>query len=89
MSTTTDIDSEIRARVAEQIRKLEAQGNDPVFQLDLIYDLFRRIHAGEMEYGMPWQEAHAAVRSGKIHETHEVCVWLMDIALLDEMIAES
>jgi hypothetical protein len=89
MSTTTDVDSEIRAKVAEQMRQLEAQRNDPVFQLELIYDLFRRIHAGEVEYGVPWQEAHAAVRAGKIHETHDVCVWLMDIALLDDMIAES
>lgn len=87
MSTTTDID--LQAKVAEQIRQLEAQRNDPVFQLELIYDLFRRVHAGEVEYGVPWYEAHAAVRSGQIDETHEVCVWLIDINRLNRMIANS
>lgn len=87
MSTVTDID--LKARVAEQIRQLEQQGNDPAFQLELIRDLFRRIHAGELEYGVSWKDAHAAVRSGQIYETFEVCVWLFDIALLNDMIAES
>ena len=89
VSTTTDIDSEIRVKVAEQIRQLEAQRDDPAFQLELIHDLFRRVHAGEVEYGVPWYEAHAAVRSGKIHETFEVCVWLMDINSLNDLISRS
>jgi hypothetical protein len=89
MSTATDIDSEIRAKVAEQLRQLEAQRNDPAYLLEGMYELFRRIHAGEVEYGVPWHEAHAAVRSGTIYETHEVCVWLIAINMLKRMIANS
>jgi hypothetical protein len=87
MSTT--VDQELEAKVAEQIRILEEQKNDPGYMLEQMYALFRRIHAGELEYGVSWQEAHQAVRSGKIHETHEVCVWLIDINLLNRMIAKS
>lgn len=89
MSTTADIDSEIRVKVAEQIRQLEAQANDPAYLLERMYDLFRRVHAGEVEYGVPWYEAHAAVRSGKIYETFEVCSWLFAINHLNELISES
>ena len=89
MSTTADVDSEIRAKVAEQMRQLEAQRNDPVFQLEMVYDLFRRVHAGEVEYGVPWYEAHAAVRSGQVYETFEVCSWLFAIDSLNELIENS
>jgi hypothetical protein len=89
MSTTADIDSEIRAKVAEQIRVLEEQKNDPAHLLEQMHKLFHRIHAGEVEYGVPWYEAHAAVRSGQIYETFEVCSWLMAINRLKRMIANS
>jgi hypothetical protein len=89
MSTTTDIDSEIRAKVAEQMRQLEAQRNDPAYLLERMYDLFRRVHAGEVEYGVPWYEAHAAVRSGQVYETFEVCSWLMAINRLNRLIDDS
>jgi hypothetical protein len=83
------IDQELEAKVAEQIRLIEEQGNDPVYQLEQLRALFSRIHAGEVEYGVPWKEAHAAVRSGQIYETFEVCVWLIDINRLNRMIAKS
>ncbi|MCO5222140.1 MAG: hypothetical protein M9947_11260 [Thermomicrobiales bacterium] len=72
--------------MAKTIRLIEQQKNDPAYQLEQIRDLFRRIHAGEVEYGVPWQEAHAAVRSGQIYETFEVCSWLIDINRLNRMI---
>jgi hypothetical protein len=87
MSTVTDV--ELEAKVAEQMHQLEAQRDDPAFQLELIHDLFRRVHVGEVEYGVPWYEAHAAVRSGKIYETFEVCVWLFDINSLNDLISGS
>ena len=87
MSTT--VDQELEARVAEQIRLIEEQRNDPAHLLEQMQELFRRIHAGEVEYGVPWQEAHAAVRSGQIYETFEVCTWLMAINRLNDLIAES
>lgn len=87
MSTT--IDQELEAKVAEHVRRIEEQGNDPAYLLEQMYALFRRIHAGEVEYGVPWQEAHAAVRSGQIYETFDVCVWLFDISMLQDLIAES
>ena len=87
MSTT--VDQELEAKVAAQIRLLEEQANDPAYMLEQMYALFRRIHAGEVEYGVSWKEAHAAVRSGQIYETFEVCAWLMDISMLQDLIAES
>lgn len=87
MSTT--IDQELEAKVAEHVRRIEEQGNDPAYLLEQMYALFRRIHAGEVEYGVPWYEAHAAVRSGQVYETHEVCVWLIDINRLSRIIAKS
>lgn len=87
MSTT--VDKELEARVAEQIRLIEQQGNDPAHLLEQMHELFRRIHAGEVEYGVPWHEAHAAVRSGQIYETFEVCSWLMAINRLNDLISDS
>jgi hypothetical protein len=87
MSTT--VDQELEAKVAEQIRRLEEQRNDPAYMLDQLHQLFHRIHTGEVEYGLPWYEAHAAVRSGQIYETFEVCAWLIDINSLNRMIAKS
>lgn len=87
MSTT--VDQELEARVAEQIRLIEEQGNDPAYLLEQMYALFHRIHAGEVEYGVSWKDAHAAVRSGQIYETFEVCSWLFDISLLQDLIAEA
>lgn len=82
-------DQEIEAKVAEQIRRLEEQRNDPAYMLEQMHDLFRRIHAGEVEYGVSWKEAHQAVRSGQVYETFEVCTWLFAINSLERMIAES
>jgi hypothetical protein len=87
MSTT--VDQELEAKVAETIRLLEAQRNDPAYMLDQMHQLFHRIRAGELEYGVSWKEAHAAVRSGQVYETFEVCSWLFDIDSLERMIAES
>ena len=84
MSTT--VDHELEAKVAETIRRLEEQRNDPAYMLDQMLQLFHRIHAGEVEYGVSWKEAHAAVRSGQIYETFEVCSWLLDINRLNRMI---
>ncbi|MEZ4505425.1 MAG: hypothetical protein R2848_05995 [Thermomicrobiales bacterium] len=84
MSTT--VDRELEAKVAETIRRLEEQRNDPAYMLDQMHQLFHRIHAGEVEYGVSWKEAHAAVRSGQIYETFEVCSWLLDINRLNRMI---
>lgn len=87
MSTT--VDQEIAEKVAIQLRRLEEQANDPAYLLDQMHKLFHRIHAGEVEYGVPWYEAHAAVKSGQIYETFEVCSWLIDINSLKRMIANS
>jgi hypothetical protein len=87
MSTT--VDQKLEAKVAETIRRLGEQQNDPGYMLGRLHELFRRIHAGEVEYGVSWKEAHQAVRSGQIYETFEVCVWLFDISMLQDLIAES
>ena len=87
MSTTAD--QELEARVAEQIRLLEEQKNDPAHLLEQLHKLFHRIHAGEVEFGVSWQEAHQAVLSGQIYETFEVCSWLMAINRLNDLIADS
>jgi hypothetical protein len=87
MSATAD--QELEARVAEQIRRLEEQKNDPAHLLEQLHKLFHRIHAGEVEYGVSWKEAHEAVRSGQLYETFEVCSWLMAINRLNDLIADS
>lgn len=85
MSTT--VDRELEAKVTETIQRLEKERNDPAHLLDQMHKLFHRIHAGEVEYGVPWYEAHAAVKSGTIYETFEVCSWLFAINSLKRMIA--
>lgn len=87
MGSVTDLDLE--AKVAEQVRRINEQRNDPAVLYAGITELFRRIHAGEVEYGVSWKEAHQAVRSGQIYETFEVCSWLIDISSLDDLISES
>lgn len=87
MSTT--VDQELEAKVAETMRRLERERNDPAHLLDQMHKLFHRIHAGEVEYGVPWYEAHAAVKSGQIYETFEVCSWLFAINSLNRMVAKS
>ena len=90
MSTVTNIDMEqIRANAVAEAQRLREQMNDPAVILAGMQALFRRIHAGEVEYGVPWYEAHQAVRSGRIYETFEVCSWLLDINSLSDLIAES
>ncbi len=61
MSTT--VDRELEARVAEQIRILEEQGNDPAHLLEQMHELFRRIHAGRFgrRERHPGGPAYAAV----------------------------
>jgi hypothetical protein len=87
MSTT--VDRELEAKLAETIRRLEEQRNDPAYMLGQLQELFRRIHAGEVEYGVSWKDAHQAVRSGQIYETFEVCSWLIDIGSLNDLIANA
>jgi hypothetical protein len=90
MSTIADIDMEqLRANAAAEAQRLREQMNDPAVILAGMQEMFRRVHAGEIEYGVPWYEAHAAVRSGQIYETFEVCSWLMAINNLKRMIANS
>jgi hypothetical protein len=90
MSTVTDVDMEqLRAKAAAEAQRLREQMNDPEVILAGMQEMFRQIHAGEVEYGVPWQEAHRAVRSGQIYETFEVCSWLMAINRLKRIIAES
>ncbi len=88
MGAITDID-ELHANAAELARQLLEQRNDPAAMLAGHQQLFHRIHAGEEQFGVPWQQAHAAVRSGALTETFEVCAWLIDINRLDRMIAQS
>lgn len=88
MGTVTDID-ELQADATKLARQLLEQRNDPAIILAGQQALFQRIHAGEVLYGVPWREAHTAVRSGKLYETFEVCSWLIDINRLDRMIAGS
>lgn len=90
MSTTTDIDvEELRASAVALATEVMDQLEDPRVQLAALQQLFQRIHTGELEHGIPWQEAHQAVRTGRLSETFDVCVWLLDISSLTDMIAES
>lgn len=54
-------------------------------QSQAMSELFRRVMDGAALFGVDPSEAHEAVRTGRLVETHEICVWLLDINLVDRL----
>jgi len=48
-------------------------------------ELVERIRRGEEYFGVSWEDAHEAVRSGMIEDSYDVCVWLLDINIFTRL----
>jgi hypothetical protein len=67
---------------SEIMDMLRAQATDPQRQVDLIERKRAAIREMEEKYGITSADVHNAIDEGRIEETYDVTMWLMDIHLL-------
>jgi hypothetical protein len=67
---------------SEIMDMLRSQATDPQHHVDLIERKRAAIREMEEKYGIASADVHSAIDDGRIEETYEVTMWLMDIHLL-------
>lgn len=83
MTTTLRVVSPMKHTPLDQLMDEISHAEDRL--PDQTNKLRRKIATFERMYSMPSAEMKKAVTSGQISETHDICMWLMYLELLDDV----
>lgn len=81
MVANTSIDQ----RVAQLLARLDRESRDEALMRERESDIRERVAAYEAKYGIPSSEIHEAIDDGRLVDSHEVGLWIMDREILERI----